>query len=133
MTMRRIVGWPEHLAAYVAACHDRPFAWGAHDCVRFAAGAVRAVTGCEVQMPDWRGLSDAAHALRAERGLVSAVCARLPAHEALPLIRRGDVVMVKQGHRRALAVCLGHVWAAPGADGLVYGPMTAAVRGWKVG
>jgi hypothetical protein len=39
---------PNHdieLAKYIDECRDRPFAWGSHDCLTFAAGCVYAQTG----------------------------------------------------------------------------------------
>ena len=39
---------PNHdieLAKYIDECRDKPFAWGSHDCLTFAAGCVYAQTG----------------------------------------------------------------------------------------
>ena len=43
--MTRLRDWRTRLAAYLAAGRAKPFAYGEHDCARFAAGAVEAVTG----------------------------------------------------------------------------------------
>ena len=133
---RRLPGWPERLAGYIAASAHRPFCWGSNDCVTFAAGAVAAVTGWNPPRPPWDDVHDALRQLRRVGGLVAAV-------ESIglqPLSRpacaaRGDVVLIggDKVRRPFLGVCVGHVWAAPGERGLAYGPMSAAVRGWKVG
>jgi hypothetical protein len=139
---RRLTGWPERLAEYVAARVSMPFAWGSNDCITFAAGAVEAITGQHPPMPVWHDVREAMRELRTIGGIERAV-------ESIGLIewhrpdvaRRGDVVLVPSvtavdGYRSGrpyMAVCLGHVCAAPGGCGIVYGPMSAAMRGWRVG
>lgn len=129
----RLPDWPERLAAYLARHRAAVFAWGAHDCARFAAGAVGALTGHPVPLPAWADKSAAVAALRACGGLVAgvdAVLARLPAPA---LAWRGDVVLAQAGRRRWLAVCDGvHAWA-PGPQGLVAVPLAQAVQAWAVG
>ena len=79
-------------------------------------------------------MHDAVRQLRRVGGLVAAV-------ESIGLQRlsrpayasRGDVVLIEGEARPFLAVCVGHVWTAPGESGLAYGPMSAAACGWKVG
>ena len=45
--MQRLPDWRTRLGAHIAAHRTRPFAYGAHDCATFAAGAVQAVTGSD--------------------------------------------------------------------------------------
>jgi hypothetical protein len=132
---RRVTGWPERLAGYVAARAALPFRWGEHDCITFAAGAVEVVTCWRPGMPTWTDARTALRELRAIGGLVAAVeSAGLPELARATLAQRGDVVLIEPELRRSfLAVSLGHVWVAPGAAGLVYGPMSNAACGWKVG
>jgi hypothetical protein len=135
MSARRLTGWPERLAGYAAASASTPFAWGSHDCVTFAAGAVEATTGIRPAMPAWVSVRSAMRQLKQAGGLVAAVESVGLEPLARPqLAARGDVVLVdhEDAPQPFLAVCLGHVWAAPGSDGLVYGPMSVASRGWKV-
>lgn len=132
--MSRLPDWPERLAAYVSSAQRTPFCWGSHDCVTFAAGAMEAVTGARPVMPQWHDVHDALRQLRAVGGLAAAVeSAGLPVLTRPEFASRGDIVMVEHAPRPFLAVCLGHVWAAPGAAGLEYGPMSSAARGWKAG
>ncbi len=45
--MIRHADWPARLAAYIEAHRSAPFAWGVHDCVLFASGAIAAITGTD--------------------------------------------------------------------------------------
>lgn len=130
---RRLPDWPHLLAAYIDATRSLVFAWGVHDCCTFAAGAVLAVTGRAVPLPAWSGRREAVFTLRRLGGLRAATTAQLGPVQAPALARRGDVVLLRQRGRSLLGVCLGHVWAAPGAGGLAFGPMDEALAAWKVG
>lgn len=136
--LHRLPDWPERLAAYIAANRPLPFAWGTHDCALFAAGAVQAVTGCNVLPAAWADRASAAHLLRRLHGLVPAVDAALPRLVTPAWARRGDVVLVQQpvaqrGRARWLAVVDGAHWWAPSATGLHRGDMAQAVSAWGVG
>lgn len=43
--MIRFHDWPTRLAKYFEDCHETPFEYGAFDCVLFACGALKAMTG----------------------------------------------------------------------------------------
>jgi hypothetical protein len=62
--LQRLPDWPERLADYLAAMRPHRFAWGTHDCVRFAAGAIAATTGRQVLQWQWASMADAARLLR---------------------------------------------------------------------
>lgn len=128
----RIQNWPRVLDEYVQAARCRPFAWGAHDCCTFAAGAVQAITGRAVALPAYVGVRQALRALQARGGLLAAVRGQLGPMQAPARARRGDVLLLWQAGRDVLAVNLGHAWAAPGAQGLVFGPAAEAVAAWRV-
>jgi hypothetical protein len=49
--------WPAMLASYCEDARQKPFAWGSHDCVSFAAGWFCLMTGRDVYEP-WRGKYD---------------------------------------------------------------------------
>lgn len=55
----RLPDWEERLYAFIAGVRDRPFAWGAHDCILFACGAVAAMTGDDPAR-EYRGKYDSA-------------------------------------------------------------------------
>lgn len=137
--MTRLPDWPERLAAYLAEQRPHRFAWGTHDCVRFAAGAAAAVTGADPLPLRWAGPAEAVRLLRQRGGLAGAVDGVLQRLPSPALAQRGDVVLVQQpvaggrARRQLLAVADGPRWWAPSATGLFSGPMHAAVVAWGVG
>lgn len=137
MILHRLPDWPERMAAYLARHAGTPFVWGQHDCVRFAAGLVHAITGVDLLPADWRDRAQAVQVLRALGGLAPAVDGVLPRLSTPALAQRGDVVLVQAsapqgGRRRWLAVVDGARWWAPSPAGLVQGPMSLAAIGWEV-
>jgi len=132
-TLRRLPDWPERLAALLQAVATQPFAWGQHDCARFAAQAVTAQTAQALPLPGWQCRRTAVAAVRHYGGLPQGVDACLPRLPAPALAQRGDVVLVQAPARRFLAVCVGTRWVAPCRAGLRWGPMQAATHAWGVG
>lgn len=137
--LQRLPDWPERLADYLAAMRPHRFAWGTHDCARFAAGAVHAVTGQHITALQWSSSADAARLLRRVGSLATAVGQVLPELAAPALAQRGDVVLVQapvcsgRAARQWLAVADGLLWWVPSATGLASGPMHLARRAWGVG
>lgn len=135
--LRRLPDWPERMAAHLARQAATPFAWGTHDCVRFAAGLVQAITGADLLPADWHTRTEAAQVLRRWGGLVPAVDAVLPRLPSPALAWRGDVLLVQApapagGWRRWLAVADGPRWWAPSPAGMAHGPMSQAHLAWGV-
>ena len=135
----RRVDWPERLAAAVAEARDRPFVWGRHDCVLFAADCVAAMTGVDLAAGvrgRYRTPGGAArHLARDWRvGSAEGLATRLlgpagPARHA----RRGDVVAVPTKLGPALGVCLGARAAFVSREGLAFVPLAAATASWSIG
>lgn len=121
--------------ALIALLHDRarrPFAWGSHDCVRFAAAAVKVQTGRNLLTGlKWRSLKAARALIEQEGGLEAAVDSRL-ARVPPALAVRGDIAAVEDadfGIR--LMVVEGVTLVGPGKDGLRRLPRTAAIIAWS--
>lgn len=133
--LSRLPDWPLRLAAYLEAGRGLAFAWGRSDCVRFAAGAVQAITGRHVLQWDWADRASAAAVLRRCGGLVPGVGQVLPALAGAQWAQRGDVLLVQPGGRgrRWLAVADSGRWWALGPAGLISGPGSDAVMAWGVG
>lgn len=130
--LTRLPDWPDRLARYLHLWAGRPFGWDGADCATFAEGAVHAVTGRRVQVAaSWQDFDTARGALRMLGGLVRAVDGCLP-RCPLQYAQRGDVLLVRSGHRH-LAVLEGAGWVAPGSAGLVRGPIRQALLAWGVG
>lgn len=133
--MKRLPNWPSLLAVYVESRRHLPFAWGSNDCVTFAAGAVEVMTGWRPTLSTWSGPLEAARTL-AEHGGIEAAVNGIGAFTPLDNLwqaRRGDLLLTTQEHGPALAVCLGHCWAAPGQHQLSFGNLSDATVAWKVG
>lgn len=133
---RRLRDWQSRLSTVVSAAARRPFAWGTHDCVHFAAACVEAVTG----VPPlnalrgavvWRDERSALRALERGGGLAALAAQCLGAEVSPGLARPGDVGLFDEGEREALAVWLGAHWGAPGEHGLVRVRPEAVRRCWR--
>lgn len=128
----RYPDWPTRLQDYIDSQRDAPFRWVAHDCVAFAAGAVRAVSTRAVELPPYQTARQAARLIAAAGGLPALVAARLGPPIPPASAQRGDLLLLHQRRADLLAVCLGHLWAAPGPDGVAFGPAADAVQAWRI-
>lgn len=134
-TTPRLPDWQTRLAALCEARQATPFAWGVHDCCLWAADAVQAVTGRDLAAP-WRGTyadeKAAARLLHRLGGVGAIASAALGAPVPVSRAAVGDVVLVHQDGRKALAVCNGSVALATGPAGLVLLGIDWALAAWKV-
>jgi hypothetical protein len=126
----RLKNWERRLDEAIQA--TGPFTWGSADCCMFAARVVHAITGhsyaAQFRYQDAFG---AGRILRRYGG-VEGIATRFlgPAKEA-GMASRGDVVLVR-APKAMLAICAGHVIAAQGNDGVLFLPLSAAVKAWSV-
>lgn len=132
--MMRRKDWEQRLVAAVEA--TPAFAWGAHDCCRFAARVVEAITG-EDPARFHAGLGadakEAQQLVHAGGGLQALVTAALGEPIEPARAWRGDVMLVDCiGHRQTVGICMGARVACQGADGVVYLPRHRAVAAWRV-
>jgi hypothetical protein len=133
--LRRFPDWPKRLAEAVEAARARPFAWGSHDCLLFAADVVRAMTGKDLAAHG-RGQYDSdVSALRLIHnygGMVPLVSKSLG--DPVPVLRahRGDVVMYRSELGPSLGVCLGAQCAFTGPTGLVFKQRKECELAWRV-
>lgn len=125
----------EALIDFIDGHRLTPFAWGRHDCVTFAAGAVKAATGIPILKSiksRWRSQRAALALIDSYGGLASAVDSLLsPISPAMA--RRGDVAAItleNGGHR--LMVVEGDYLVGPGPEGLIRQPRSEAVLAWSV-
>lgn len=132
--MPRLPDWPDRLAAYIESRRHARFVWGAHDCCRFAAGAVEAITGDCVAGP-WapcRSAIASMRALRAAGGIyeIPSACGfqRIPP----ALAGRGDIVATLTRRGPALGVCLGADAAFAGTERLVFLPTLSSSAAWRI-
>lgn len=134
--MTRLEPWPQILADFMVAA-DRPFEWGTWDCGLMAADCVQAMTGVDIAA-EFRGrYKTAKGARRVMRGDMSTMMTRVAATYGMPeimptLARRGDMVMVDTPLGAALGICIGARVACTGPDGLVFVPLSSALRAWRI-
>ncbi len=127
--------WPEQLAATIAAARHRPFEWGTHDCVLFAADGVQAMTGVE-HADGVRGTyADALGAMRVLKSLggpAVLVTTKLGYPIPVGLAQRGDVLLAVVEDRESLGLCEGAIGWFAGLDGLVPFPTLQCKTAWRV-
>lgn len=122
----------EALLALLASRARRPFSWRSHDCVRFAAAAVKSQTGRDpLAGLRWRTRAEAAALLDAEGGMEAAVSKRLLAVPPA-LAARGDIAGVPDAEfGLRLMVVEGVLLVGPGPDGLRRLPRSAMTQAWS--
>lgn len=122
----------EALLALLEDCARKPFSWRDHDCVRFAAAAVRAQTGVNpIRGLRWGSKKGAAAVIARFGSLEAAVDAHLT-RIAPAQAMRGDIAGVSDeefGVR--LMVVEGRLLVGPGERGLKYLPRSAMVSAWS--
>lgn len=114
----------------------RPFEWGVHDCVLFAAEVVRIRTGRNVLDVDvtWRSALQAHRALESMGGLRAVVTERLGEPTAVLGACVGDVALVRdplEGNE-LLGVFHDQQVLCPALDGLARLPLSAALCRWAL-
>lgn len=139
----RYEDWPTRLFAFIEERRNRPFEWGVQDCCLFACDGIRAQSGLDPADKMFRGkYRDATGAARLVRkhGGVEAIAEKVCAAHGMPevpvaLAQRGFVVLMDtpDGLDVALGLCVGGQAVFAGPAGLVFQPMAACRRAWRVG
>lgn len=128
--------WGARLSSYIAASMRRPFAWGSHDCVMFAAGAVEAMTGHDpaaTHRGKYSTPKGAAGVLKRAKAKTPAdLAAALLPEIPVALVGIGDVVAVSQDDGEALGIFQGAGAYAPGPQGVGILPAHRITRAFKV-
>ncbi|WP_299133568.1 hypothetical protein [uncultured Amaricoccus sp.] len=130
----RLPDWRPRLLAHFAAGRRLDFELGIHDCARFAAGAVLAVTGVDpLAGVVWRTEAGARRAL-GRLGVADPVdFARREFPEiAVSAARAGDLAAVSVEEGPALAVVYDARLFLPAARGLGHLPLTDATSAFRV-
>lgn len=133
MTAPRFPDWPARLQALITERLHMPFTWGRQDCCLFVCDAVLALTGHDpaAGLRGYKTERGAARVLKQHGGVHQLAQTRLGVAIPLSLAQVGDVGLVQQGGRDSLALWAGAAWLAPGPQGLVSLPFTAAVAAWR--
>lgn len=133
----RKADWPTKLAEALNEAKNKPFAWGSHDCVLFAADVVKAITGKDYAA-EHRGTYNSARGAyqflqkhspdKAASGLVDQFFDRIPVKFA----GRGDVLAIQTKHGPALGICAGMFGFFVLDTGLVRYPLNICSLAWRV-
>ena len=127
----RLDGWERRLQEYLDGIG--PFEWGKTDCCMFSVGAVLAITGTDHGKGYRYKTESGAGKVLLKHGGVEAIATKHLGEPKPPkLAQRGDIVSVDVGNGVALGVCIGAKIAAMQADGLIYLPMSQAIKAWSV-
>lgn len=137
--IRRLQDWPTRLEAAIDAARKCPFEWGKNDCALFAADCVLAMTGVDFAA-SFRGKYKTAEG--AKRKLkaagttgLSGYVGKLFGDSVEPVFAtRGDLACVKSPEGTALGIVdnTGRRVACVGKDGLIFEPLSQALKIWKI-
>ena len=134
--MGRVVDWPDRLQAHIEEWRHKKFQWGKADCALFCLYAEKAICGSsrfDDFIGQYRSAAGSVKALLKIGGgdLAASVGARL--REIKPSeAQRGDVALIDTPLGDALSLVVGDRVAAMGKDGLIFLPLDAAKKAWKV-
>jgi hypothetical protein len=135
--LTRVKFWEQRLFQYTASIIDKPFEWGTHDCVIFAASCVEAQTGQDLAAEHrgtYEGPTGAARIIR-EAGCESLgdfLALYLP-EKPVPFLQRGDVALCEDAEgNQFTAICQGRTCVGPTPGGLIHVKTSQAIRAYKV-
>jgi hypothetical protein len=134
--MGRVVDWPDRLQAHIEEWRHKKFEWGKADCALFCLYAEKAICGSsrfDDFIGQYRSAAGSVKALLKIGGgdLAASVGARLREIK-LSEAQRGDVALIDTPLGDALSLVVGDRVAAMGKDGLIFLPLDAAKKAWKV-
>lgn len=114
---------------YIAQHLGRPFVWGEHDCVLFAAGWVRVATGSDplAELPGWHSAAQALRVIRSVGGLEDALderFTRINPKQAMD----GDLAL----YRGCVCLFSGANIVGPNQNGLEFMRRSQAEAAWRV-
>lgn len=134
--------WPARLRETVEAARRKPFAYGSHDCLLFAADAILAMTGVDLAAPvrgSYHDAEGAAAALAAFAGggMIEAV-EKITAQHGIDRVawafaQRGDAVLVETTIGPALGICIAAHAAVAAPGGVAMVAMAEAMRAYRIG
>lgn len=134
--MGRLSDWSDRLIQHIEDWRHKKFEWGKSDCALFCLYAEKAMCGAS-RFDDFLGqYSSAKGSLKAlcqygQRNLSDTVSDRLPEVDLLKA-QRGDIALVDTPTGDALSLVIGNKLAAMGENGLVFLPLNAAKKTWRV-
>ena len=142
--MERREGWEHWFAEFLFKRKDTPFKYGSNDCGLFVGDCVEQITGVDI-VEEFRGKYSTKHGcyrLLKEfcGGGVAETFQKLSRsygfHEInINHARRGDIALVtgQMGDAVGIVDMTGEQVAIPSKTGLIFFPMIAILKAWRVG
>lgn len=136
--MGRHPQWEARLHAFIEKHMPKPYEWGSHDCLMFAAGVAKAVTGkdhARGHRGKYQSQASAYRYLKDKLGADSpeALLDKLFSQKPVGFAQRGDLVMTDDG---IPALCMGAFALSVGQEGnregLVRVPRADWVKAWAL-
>jgi len=128
--------WQSALHNFIDSRRKEPHKWGYNDCALFVADAVQEITGNDYAA-DFRGkYRSAKGSVKALRdrgytdvsGVPDSLFNSVPADKAM----KGDVVSITRDKHVSLGICLGHIAAFTGPEGLSFLSMKDIEKAWRI-
>lgn len=126
--------WPQRLADYIERHRHTEFQWGTHDCCRFAAGAVEAMTDRDPMATfTYRNEIGAMRLIR-QAGSLEVLLHRTLGHplQTVAEARRGDVVLSDLDNGPTVGIVCGRVSAFAAPVGVLFVPTDKARMAWRI-
>jgi hypothetical protein len=137
---RKVKGWETILHTFISKYQDSAFRWGAHDCMKFANKAIKAL--CEIDVLErseyrWLNKKEAVAILKKKKAKGWGTLAEKELDKHFEQIntnfaQRGDVLLVETLQGEGLGVLYKGKIAVLSPKGLVYLPLSAALKGWRI-
>lgn len=127
--MKRLFDWPERVIALIEERRHMPFIWGTNDCALFPADCVLAATGVDLAagMRTYTTELGAARIVRKRGGMEG--LARGLREKHIGFAQFSDIVLTKIEGRKTYGLVMRDTsWCAPGVSGLVFRPLTDAIK-----
>lgn len=100
--------WPRLLAEYLDSCRGRTFKWGELDCVAFASGGIKAITGKDyMESIESYDSKEGADFVLEELGVKDVVELADLLLTRVKFPRRGDIVCREFEYGKTLGICAG--------------------------
>lgn len=123
--------WNVRLAEELAAARSRPFVYGEHDCLQFAARCVRATTGVDHAAP-FGSYTDPAELLQAHGGVSGILTSVFGEMLHKSRASEGDIVLTNLSLGESAGICTGMKFAfATMPSGLLWVPYEDILGCWK--
>lgn len=134
--MGRLANWPDRLTDHIEKWRSKKFRWGTSDCSMFVLQAEKAICG-ESRFQDFVGKYKSEDGSRRALEEFGAGTLEATLDDRLEVIdikfaMRGDVGLIETPEGDALSLVIGNQVAAMSKTGLVFLPLSAVKKVWRV-